>query len=234
MSKAVDLYPSLKDMVNVNEAAREFILFFREHIKEKSKRPDDGLLSKFIQKNKTEGTGLTEEELISLSIFLFIAGQETSSALISNAIYTLLRHPGQLLKMKQDPALTDLAIEEVLRYDSVVQLLGRIAKEDYHIRDKIIPKGSAVTLVIGSANRDEKVFDSPDTFRIDRKPNRHLSFGSGIHFCLGDWLARRMGQLAVAAFFNKYQELNLPDQQIQWNKNLAVRSLRTLNVNATV
>jgi cytochrome P450 len=232
MSKAVDLYPSLKDMVNVNEAARAFVEFFREHIRTKNEKQDDGLLSKLIQRNRIDNTGLQDDELISLAIFLFIAGQETSSALISNGIYTLLRHPEELQKMKQDPTLTDSAVEEVLRFDSTVQLLGRIAKEDYPIKNKTITAGSAVTLVIGSANRDEKIFDSPDTFRIERKPNRHLSFGSGIHFCLGDWLGRRMGQLAIGDFFSNYPHISLPDQQIQWNKNLAIRSLTGLRIQA--
>jgi cytochrome P450 len=123
-----------------------------------------------------------------------------------------------------------MAIEEILRYDSPVQLLGRVTKKDYTIENQTIPAGAPVTLVIGSANRDEKIFESANQFIIDRKPNRHVSFGSGIHFCLGDWLGRAQAQLAIVSFFENFKNVTLASHEIQWNKNLAVRSMKNLPV----
>jgi pimeloyl-[acyl-carrier protein] synthase len=230
MSRAVDLYPSLKDLVQINQAAQAFIKFFAVHVAEKKANPDQALLSKLIQKNHEENIGLQQQELISIAIFLFIAGQETSSALIGNGVNLLMRHPEELEKLRGNWPLVNQAVEEILRYDSPVQLLGRIASEEVSLGDKIVHKGASVTLVVGSANRDGSIFEQPDRFNIERKPNRHLSFGSGIHFCLGDWLARRQAQLAIEAFFTEFKNISMISDQPKWNKNLAIRSLQSLPV----
>ena len=230
MTKTLDLYISLKDLVMMDAAAREFISFFREQIRLKTDHPDEGLLSKMIRRNQLENSGLSEDELISIAIFLFTAGEETSASLISNALLNLLRHPDQLRLLRDQPGLTESAIEEVLRYDSIVQLLGRISKDQITLGGKVIPRGSTMTLVVGSANRDESVFEDADQFIISRKPNRHLSFGSGVHYCLGDWLGRRQSQIAVRSFIDRHPTLTLPDQELTWYKNLAVRRLNGLKV----
>jgi pimeloyl-[acyl-carrier protein] synthase len=230
MARSIDLYPSMRDLVKINDAAREFIEFFREQISQKQNNPDDGLLSKLIMKNKIEGTGLTEPEIISIAIFLFIAGEETTAGAIGSGIYSLLNHPHELEKLREDNTLIDAAAEEILRHDSIVQLLGRISKTDYTINNTVIPAGSAVTMVIGSANRDETIFEQPDEFKIDRKPNRHLTFGSGPHFCLGDWLGRRELSFSMRAFFEKFRNIQLSETGPQWNSNLAVRTLKSLKV----
>jgi pimeloyl-[acyl-carrier protein] synthase len=233
MTKTLDLYISLKDLVLMNRAAADFISFFQEQIKIKYDRPDEGLLSRMIQKNRTENHGLSEEELVSIAIFLFTAGEETSASLISNTMLNLLKHPDQLAQLRQQPDLIELAIEEVLRYDSIVQLLGRVAKEEVTIRGKVIPADATVTLVVASANRDENTFQQADQFIISRNPNRHLSFGSGVHYCLGDWLGRRQSQLAVQMFLNRFPTITLPDQELTWYKNLAVRRLNALQIHMT-
>lgn len=230
MTKTLDLYVTLKDLVTMNEASRSFIEYFREQIRTKQASPDDGLLSKLIRKNVEEKCGLTEEELISIGIFLFTAGEETSAGLISNAVLQLCQHPEQLRRLRAQPQLLDSAVEEVLRYDSVVQLLGRVAKDDVIIRGKLIPAGSAVTLVVASGNRDEGEFDAPDLFDIGRHPNRHLSFGTGVHYCLGDWLGRKQSQMALRAFLDRFEEIRIPRQKLQWYKNIAVRRLSGLTV----
>ncbi|MEX2234377.1 MAG: cytochrome P450 [Cyclobacteriaceae bacterium] len=230
MTKTLDLYISLKDLVLMNQAAADFISFFQEQIKLKYDRPDEGLLSKMIHKNRKENLGLSDEELVSIAIFLFTAGEETSASLISNAMLNLLKHPEQLTQLRNEPEMIDSAIEEVLRYDSIVQLLGRISREEVTLGDKIIPAGATVTLVVASANRDEKAFERANEFIISRKPNRHLSFGSGVHYCLGDWLARRQSQLAINAFLRQYPHITLPDQELTWYKNLAVRRLNALHL----
>lgn len=230
MTKTLDLYVTLRDLVTMNEASRSFIEYFREQIRTKQASPDDGLLSKMIRKNVEEKCGLTEEELISIGIFLFTAGEETSAGLISNALLQLCQHPEQLQRLRAHPELLDSAVEEVLRYDSVVQLLGRVAKDDVIIRGKVIPAGSPVTLVVASGNRDENEFDAPELFDIGRKPNRHLSFGTGVHYCLGDWLGRKQSQMALRAFLDRFEEIRVPRQKLQWYKNIAVRRLSGLTV----
>lgn len=230
MTKTLDLYISLKDLVRINGAARDFIAFFQEQIRIKTQHPDEGLLSKMIRRNQMENAGLSEEELISVAIFLFTAGEETSAGLISNAMFQLLKHPHQLDVLRQDPGMTESAIEEVLRYDSIVQLLGRVSKQEVSLRGKVIPADSTMTLVIASANRDEEIFSNPDEFLIARKPNRHLSFGSGVHYCLGDWLGRRQSQIAIRSFIERYPTVTLPGQELTWHRNLAVRRLDKLQV----
>jgi cytochrome P450 len=230
MTKTLDLYVSMKDLVLMNKAASDFIAFFREQIKAKYDNPDDGLLSQMIERNRSESPALSEEELISIAIFLFTAGEETSASLISNALLNLLKHPDQFNNLRRSPELIDSAIEEVLRYDSVVQLLGRVAKEDVVVGGKTIPANATVTLVVASANRDELAFEEADEFIITRKPNRHLSFGTGKHFCLGDWLGRRQSQLAMDAFIKHFPDVTLPEQELTWYKNIAVRRLNTLQV----
>ena len=123
-------------------------------------------------------------------------------------------------------------IDEVLRYDSVVQLLGRLTREDVMLGGKVIPKDSAVTLVVGSGNRDAQAFEEPDRFIISRRPNRHLSFGSGAHYCLGDWLGRRQSQLAVSTFLQRFPGYRLVDGGHSWYKNIAIRRLDKLIVQA--
>jgi cytochrome P450 len=230
MTKSLDLYVSLKDLVSMNRAAADFIEFFQEQISIKQDHPDEGLLSKLIRRNRDENCGLSTEELISIAIFLFTAGEETSAGLISNAMLNLLRHPDQLDLLRQNPDLMESAIEETLRYDSVVHLLGRIAGEDVNVRGTVVPRGATVTLVVASANRDEDVFEDANRFIISRKPNRHLSFGSGGHYCMGDWLGRRQSQLAVSSFLRRFPQVSLPDQELTWYKNLAVRRLERLTV----
>ena len=232
MTKTLDLYVSLKDLVMMNQAAKEFIAYFREQIKIKKEKPDDGLLGRIVRKNKEEKAGLTEEELISIGIFLFTAGEETSAGLISNTLLHLGRHPDQRDLLRKDPGLMAQVIDEVLRYDSVVQLLGRLTREDVMLGGKVIPKDSAVTLVVGSGNRDAQAFEEPDRFIISRRPNRHLSFGSGAHYCLGDWLGRRQSQLAVSTFLQRFPGYRLVDGGHSWYKNIAIRRLDKLIVQA--
>ncbi len=230
MTKALDLYLTLKDLVHLNRAAADFVSLFRDQIRYKSTHPDGGLLSRMIQYNKAEAFGLSEEELISIAIFLFTAGEETSASLISNSLHNLLIHPDQMALVREHPELTESAIEEVLRYDSVVHLLGRISQKKFNLRDKLIPTGATMTLVIASANRDESVFENADQFIITRKPNRHLSFGSGRHFCLGDWLGRSQSRIAIEAFLDRFPTIELPPQQLSWYPNIAVRRLNTLRI----
>jgi cytochrome P450 len=229
MTKSLDLYLSLKDVVTVNDSARSFLEFFREQVQRKQNSPDDGLLSSIVRKNKTENAGLSEQELISIAIFLFVAASETASSLISNAVLQHLRHRDQF--SQDDAEYINAVIDETLRFDSPVQLLGRISVEPCTVGGVKIPANSTMTLVLASANRDETVFENADQFIVNRKSNRHIAFGSGPHFCLGDWLAKAECRIALDALIKNYPSMRLPQQTLSWNKNLAIRRLNNLNVN---
>lgn len=227
--KALDLYISVKDLVTVHQASHDFIRYFSVLVREQQFSPN-GLLAKIIRENKKQTEPLEENELISICIFLFTAGEETTSSLIGTGTLNLLRHADQLNELHQTPHQWDLAIDELLRFDPPVQLLGRIASEDIDFQGNIIRKGNTATLCLGGANRDPSVFANADTLLLTRQQNRHLAFGSGIHFCLGDWLGKLQGKLALKKLIDRYPQLKLSEGELQWNKNLAIRSLSSLPV----
>jgi cytochrome P450 len=105
-----------------------------------------------------------------------------------------------------------------------------VAKASIKLGDKVIPEDAALTLVLGSANRDPNQFPSPDMLQLDRSPNHHIAFGSGTHYCLGDWLGRVQGQKAIQAFIERFPKVHVTDQEFRWNKNLSVRGLQALEV----
>ena len=224
--KALDLYISVKDLVMIHHAASEFIAYFSELISAQ-KYEHGGLLAKLCKANDLLSEPLSQNELISICIFLFTAGEETTASLIGTGVSNLLTQTASQDRQNID---WDLAIDELLRYDPPVQLLGRIAATDVVLDGKDINKGSAITLCLGSANRDKNIFENPDEIDLLRKHNRHLAFGSGIHFCLGDWLGRLQGKIAIRRLFEAYPCLKLESDTRQWNKNLAIRSLSSLVV----
>ncbi len=154
----------------------------------------DDLVSALIQAEEA-GDRLSEDELVAMAFLLLIAGHETTVNLIGSGTLELLQHPDQMEKLRRDPALIKSAVEELLRYTAPVFMsTERYAREDVTIQGVTIPRGEVTLGVIGSANRDETVFENPDTLDIEREPNKHLSFGHGIHYCLGaswrDWRRR--------------------------------------------
>lgn len=229
MIKALDLYISFKDILNINEASKNFIMYFKKIVIEKESQPDEGIVSKLVQLNKKEGT-LSNDELVSTCILLFIAGEETSIGLMSTGLYNLLAHPKALEQLRSDHSKIPDAIEELLRYDSPVQIVGRISGKDVTLGNKQIKAGDTLTICLGSANRDSDIFERPDEFLIDRKDNKHIAFGGGAHYCLGDWLARIQTQLMIEALLKRFKILELIDAVPEWNNNLAIRTLARLPV----
>jgi len=227
--KAMDLYISVKDLVLIHQSAKEFIDYFNITLQEK-KMKDDGLLYKIIAANEKSEEPLTNNELISISIFLFTAGVETTSGVIGTGVYNLMTRNQW---NERDSEAWDLCIDELLRYDSPVQLLGRISTEEIELGGKTIPKGSTVTLCLGAANRDPELFDQPDELILTRNQNRHLAFGSGIHFCMGDWLGKLQARIALEELIKAYPTSSAVTQDLIWNKNLAIRSLMEFKVNVT-
>jgi pimeloyl-[acyl-carrier protein] synthase len=173
--------------------------------------PDDSILSALIAAEE-EGDKLTEAELVDTAFVLLVAGFETTVNLIGNGVAALLREPGreQWHRLGEEPALVPAAVEELLRYDSPVQVTSRIATEDMDVDGTVIKKGAAVIVAIGGANRDPSVFAMPDRLMIDREnASRHLSFSFGIHHCLGQGLARLEGRIAFQELTRRYPGLEL-------------------------
>ena len=171
---------------------------------------------------------LSEDELVSNAILLLFAGHETTTNLIGNGMYWLLRHPAEYERLRDDPALVGSAIEEMLRYDGPSSAGVRIAAEELELHGTRIGKGDRIFFMLNAANRDPRQFPDPERFDVTRHPNRHLAFGHGIHFCLGAPLARLEGQIAVASLLRRLPDLALVNERGDWNDSLVLRGLRSL------
>ena len=172
--------------------------YFERLVAERRRAPRADILSGLIAAEEA-GDRLSTDELFATVILLFLAGHETTANLIGNGMLALLRHPAELARLRDDPALIESAVEELLRYDSPVQRVSRITTADVVIGDRTIPAGSLAMALLAAANRDPAYFPDPDRLDVARRDNRHLAFGSGIHFCLGAPLARLEGRIVFAA-----------------------------------
>jgi cytochrome P450 len=183
--------------------------YLQDLVDERRANPDGTILSALIAAEE-EGDRLSADELVSTAVVLLIAGFETTVNMIGNGAVALLGDPYSWDMIRQDPALIPAATEEMLRYDSPVQLTTRIATEDVEVGGAVIKAGQPVIVSIGGANRDPRVFEQPDEFRIDRTdPTRHLSFSLGAHHCLGNALARLEGRIAFEELTRRYPALEL-------------------------
>ena len=177
-----------------------------------------------------QGDRLTKEELFATCALLLIAGHETTVNLIGNGTLALLRHPDQWERLKDHPELIQTAIEELLRYDSPVQMTSRVALEDIEYKGVTFRRGQEVAMMFGAANRDPAQFANPATLDIGRRDNRHLSFGGGIHYCLGAPLARLEGEIAFQTLARRMPHLTLTGAEITYRDNYLLRGLTALPV----
>jgi len=176
----------------------ELLSYLRRVAEERKRKPADDLVSAIVAEQDGE-SGLTVREVVQFALLLLVAGNETTTNLIGNAVAALLDHPGELARVVAEPALVPDAIEETLRYDPPIQMLFRTATQDVELAGTRIPKGSYVVPLLGSANRDERRFPDPDRFDVGRRPQGHVGFGFGKHFCLGASLARLEARVALDA-----------------------------------
>jgi len=205
-------------------------MYFEQLFELRRRNPGDDLTTQLVQAEE-DGSRLTNEELIANIILLFGAGHETTVNLIGNGLLALHRNPDQLALLKANPSLISNAIEEFLRYDSSVQMTGRVALEEIEdLGGKRIPKGESVLCLLGSANRDPAVYsDRPDRLDITRPNVKPLSFGGGIHFCLGAQLARIEAEIAISALLRRIPDLRLDDaENPQWRPTFVLRGLKQL------
>lgn len=179
-----------------------------------------GLLARLVDAN-VEGEELTEREIIGFIELLIVAGQETTSNLIANAVLCLSEFPEQRARLKVYPDLLETAIEEVLRYRSPVQWVFRAATQDMEMHGQTIPKGKLVLPMVGSANHDPRHFEEPEMFDIGRNPNPHLAFGHGVHFCLGAALSRLEARVALPDLMERLGEMEV-DSAAAWEPRAAL------------
>jgi cytochrome P450 len=204
--------------------------YFQQLFDLRRKQPGEDLTTQLVQAEE-DGTKLSNDELTANIILLFGAGHETTVNLIGNGLLALFRNPDQLALLKANPALITNAVEEFLRYDSSVQMTGRVALEDIEdLGGKSVPKGESVLCLLGSANRDPAVYpDRPDHLDITRPNVRPLSFGGGIHFCLGAQLARIEAEIAIATLLRHLPDIRPDDlDNPKWRPTFVLRGLREL------
>jgi cytochrome P450 len=217
------------EYVRASEVTVEFDAYIRDLIAERRKQPQDDLISALVA-IEAEGDRLNEDEMVATCILLLIAGHETTVNLIGNGMFALLRHPDQWEKLKADPTLVKPAVEELLRYDSPVQLTARWILDDFEFAGQQMRKGQQIITLFGAANHDPARFPNPGTLDITRDANGHLSFGNGIHFCLGAPLARMEGQIAIGTLARRLPSLRLVTDQPPRAPTLVLRGLSALPV----
>jgi cytochrome P450 len=203
--------------------------YFRAIIAQRRIGPRDDLLSALV-KAQEEGDRLSDEELLANSVLLLNAGHETTTNLIGNGTYALLRHPDQMKRLRNDLTLIPTGIEELLRYDSPVQFTTRILKADMELSGKAVRAGQMVLLLLGAANRDPEQFPDPDRLDVGRADNKHVAFGLGSHFCLGAPLARLEGRIVFEQLLRRLPNLRLEGPVPKYRKNFNLRGLETLQV----
>jgi cytochrome P450 len=202
--------------------------YFHHLFELRRRQPGDDLTTQLVHAEE-EGHKLTNEELTANVILLFGAGHETTVNLIGNGLLALHRNPDQLRLLKEHPTLIANAIEELLRYDSSVQMTGRTTLEDVSVGGVDVAKGESVLCLLGAANRDPAVYPDPDRLDITRSNIRPMSFGGGIHFCLGAQLARIEGEIAIATLLHRLPGLRLDDaERPDWRQTFVLRGLNTL------
>jgi len=207
-----------------NNANNALIGYFTRIIAEKRLSPYQDLIGQLIAAEE-EGDRLTAGEMYSTCVLLLLAGHETTTRLIGNDMHALRQHPDQCKQMQQDPSLTPNAVEEMLRYEPPVQMMARFAKEDIDCHGAAIKKDQLVMLVIASENRDATQNSDPDTFDIHRENPSHVSFGYGFHLCLGLALALLEAQVAIDALLERYPNMTLADQYVDWQTGSLVRGI---------
>jgi cytochrome P450 len=231
--RLLDLTPLSKAEIDEqNSSNRATAEYFHGLFELRRREPGNDLTTHLVQAEEN-GKRLTNEELTANIILLFGAGHETTVNLIGNGLLALYRNPDQLRLLKNDPLLMANAIEELLRYDSSVQVTGRTTLEDVdQIGGIPLEKGQSVVCLLGSANHDPAIYQDPDRLDITRRDVRPLSFGGGIHYCVGAQLARIEGEIAIATLLRRLPNLQLDDiDNPDWRQTFVLRGLNKLPAN---
>jgi cytochrome P450 len=230
MIQAIDVAPiDATRLAEANEATLTLERYFAKVIEMRRTKPGNDLVSALIFAEEA-GESLTNDEIISNLLLLFTAGHETTSNMLGNALIALHRHPEQLMRLRRDPSLMPAAVSECLRYDSSVQVIGRVALEDVQLGNQSLPRATVIVVMLGAANRDPSQFQRPDELDIGRNAqSRLLSFGSGIHYCLGARLALLELEVGLGTLLSRMPTLRLTGlDALKWQQRNALRGVESL------
>ncbi|MFC7718312.1 cytochrome P450 [Nonomuraea recticatena] len=219
-----ELNPSQEAQHTAVRAASEFSDYLKGLARARRAAPGEDLISALAQIEE-----LTEDELVGTCVLLLNAGHEATVNVTGNGWWSLFRNPSELVRLREDLSLLPTAVEELMRYDTPLQMFERWVLEDIEVGGVSIPKGVEIALLFGSANRDPEVFDRPDTLDVGRADNPHISFGAGIHFCLGAPLARIELVESFGALLRRAPDIALVEEP-EWNPGYIIRGLRSLDV----
>lgn len=211
----------------VRQSGEALRSYFEQLIKRRRTDPGEDVITALVRAEE-EHDVLSAAEILGLAVLLLLAGNETTTNLIGNAVRSLLNHPAELAKVRADRSLVPSLVEEVLRYDSPVQLIPRVTTREVELEGGKIPAGAIVFLLLGSANRDERQFPDPDRFDVTRNPQDHVAFGYGIHYCLGAPLARLEGRIALDSLLFDCPPFTCPMEHPPRIASLLVRGVQTL------
>ncbi|MDQ3457299.1 MAG: cytochrome P450 [Actinomycetota bacterium] len=210
-------------------AAAEFVAYLRELAADRRASPGEDLVSHLVTVRDTDGGWLTEDELVTTCILLLNAGHEATVNVTANGTWALLRHPAELARLRADPTLVPLAVEELVRYDAPLQLFERTAVSTVSLDDVVVEGGQKVAALLGAANRDPSAFSTPDLLDVGRVDNPHLGFGAGVHFCIGAPLARVELQASLATLVSRFPGLALAVEPVR-HPEFVIRGLSSLPV----
>jgi cytochrome P450 len=221
-----------EERARLRQSGAELRAYFQEAIDRRRKEPREDLLAALVRAEEEQQV-LSANEILALTVLLLLAGNETTTNLLGNAILTLLDHPHELAKVRADRSLVPLLVEEVLRYDSPVQLIFRRTASAVELSGTTIPTGATVFLLLGSANRDEQKFPDPDRFDVLRNARDHLAFGYGIHYCLGAELARLEARVALESLLFECPAFSRNIDNVPRVASILVRGPKTLPLTFT-
>ena len=225
---SLTIEPSLRDdqIRRVQRATEELYEYFEGIIEQRRREPQDDMITALLNA-EDEGDKLTREELLGTLVLLLVAGNETTRNLIGNGMRALLKNPDQLQRLRDNPDLLDSAIDELLRYDSPVQLDGRLVHSDVEVAGHQIRAGQRVLCAIGAANRDPSAFTDPDKLDIARSEKSNIAFGRGIHHCLGAPLAMLEARAAFSALLDRFPRIELITEPV-YREQVVLRGLEEL------
>jgi cytochrome P450 len=226
----IEASPDTESLAVAEQAMEEMVAYFRDLVARRRRAPEGDLLSAMIAIEDEDGDRLSEDELISTAILLFAAGFETTTNLIGNGTWSLLQHADAIRRLREAPGMLAGAVEEMLRFESPVQLDARSALVDADIDGQRVEAGTSVVTLLGAANRDPAFFVEPNAFDVGRHPNVPLSFGWGIHHCLGAHLARLEGEIVFGRMLDRFDSIELDGPEPRWRQSVTLRGLEELRV----
>jgi hypothetical protein len=196
--------------------------YFRNVIEQRRESPGDDVITKMMQAQDDKGS-LGEDELVAMCMLVLFGGHETTTNLLGSAVVALLEHPQQQQLLRENQQLIDSAVEEFLRYDGPSNSIARVVAVDHDLHGKTLRAGERVFAMINAANRDPRRFDRPHELDIQRSPNRHLTFGQGLHFCLGAPLARLEAKVCILSLLSNFSSMQLGQGEVHWLDALVMR-----------